>query len=84
MDIVSLFMNAISELLSENIAMKELLQNGIVSNLEEILSKAKADPKMKQVVDNYLAPLRTAISDEVDIERTIQELLSIPLTGKPN
>ena len=74
MGTVDLIVNAISELLLENIAMKELLRD-TAPDLERLVSNAKSDPARKQVVEDYVAPLRTAIADEVEVERTFQKLM---------
>ncbi len=73
MEIVDQIVNAFSELLIENMTMKDLLRE-TAPDLERLLSTAKSDPDRKQVVEDYLAPLRSAITDEVEFERRLQEL----------
>ena len=83
MEIVDGLVNAMSELLIENMRMKQLL-DGVGIDLKGVLNEAKADPETRQLVQKYLAPLRTAISDEVDIEQMIQEVMRLSIKRKPN
>jgi hypothetical protein len=83
MKVIDGLLDAMSELLIENRRMKQLL-SGTSIDLKRILNEAKADSETRQLVQERLAPLRTAISDEVDIERMIQEIMERPMKGEPN
>lgn len=83
METIDRVVDAMTELLIENMKMRQLL-DGRGIDLRGILNEAKADPKTRQVVRNYLAPLRTAIGDEVDIEGMIRDIMRLPVKGKLN
>jgi len=72
MAIMKKVIDAMSELLIENMTMKELLKGR--TNLQEILRNAKADPNKQQHVREILAPLGDAICDEVAVEQLFQKI----------
>jgi hypothetical protein len=74
MEIADQIVNAFSELLLENMAMRQALRE-TTRDLEVLLSTAKSDPVRRQLVADLLAPLRMAIADEVEVERRLQELM---------
>ena len=75
--------DAISELLIENETMRRLLR-GRVTDLQGILRDAKADPEAKQQMEQRLAPLRAAISDEVAVERLFRDIAKRSINDEPN
>jgi hypothetical protein len=84
MEIVEAIINAFSGLLIENRTMKKLLRGEVVSDLERILRDAKANPEAKRQMEKLLAPLRTAIEDEVAVERLFQDIAERPISDDPN
>jgi phage shock protein A len=72
MAIMDAVINAMSELLIENKAMRQLLKER--ADLQETLRAAKADPENQRRVREMLAGLGTAISDEAAAERIMQRI----------
>jgi hypothetical protein len=83
MEIMEAIINAIMELLIENQEMKKLLR-GRVANLGKILRDARVDPDARRRMEKLLTPLRTAISDEVAVERLFHDIAERPIDGEPN
>ncbi len=71
---LNLIADAMSELLIENMTMRRLLKEH--DDLAGVLSRAKSDPMVREIVESRVAPLRTAIRDEVEIERLFQDIVS--------
>jgi hypothetical protein len=77
--------NAMSELLIENQVMRELiLEMDPDLLLEVILAKMKSNAKRRRRVEACLAPLRTAMQDEADIEDMMREIMKRAVTDKTN
>jgi hypothetical protein len=76
MEFSDLFANAMSELLIENMTMRRLLKEH--DNLAGPLRRAKSDPTIKKIAESYVAPLRTAIPDEVELEGIFQNIVNNP------
>jgi len=75
-ELPDLIANAMRDLLIENMTMKKLLkeQNGLAG----VLSRAKSDPAIMEIAESRVAPLRTAIRDEVGLERIFQGIANDP------
>jgi len=73
LEVTDALTRALRELLIENATMKALLR-GKVDDLSAILSAAKADPEKQRKAAELVAPLKTAISDEVAVERIMQRI----------
>jgi hypothetical protein len=76
MELPDLIVNAISQLLIENMTMKQLLKEH--EDLAGALCRAKSDPMIREIVESRVAPLRTAIRYEVEFERIFQDILDNP------
>lgn len=76
MELSDLFANAISELLVENMTMRQLLKDH--DDLAGALRRAKSDPTIKEIAESRVAPLRTAIRDEVKLERMFHDIVNGP------
>lgn len=66
------------ELLIENMTMKRLLREHGIGDLDDILRQEKSDPVTQELVQARVAPLRTAIRDEIELGRIIDGIVAHP------